>query len=191
MRYVFPRSEPRGGALWAAAGFSWAPSLAVAVLVLGFAGGCAVRYPTVVPMREQQFRSHDEAVTLPLNQEGRSQVANFLDHGGNRFGRNATPDAQAAGHQLILDALGVPGNLKIRADLATSDFCAIAAPLCLAAPILRKRKALTQVIDARNRVPEVPDPIAVCEDEYCWVFRQANNLLTHLVVVRSVRRPRP
>ena len=191
MRYVFPRSEPRGGALWAAAGFSWAPSLAVAVLVLGFAGGCAVRYPTVVPMREQQFRSHDEAAALPLNQEGRSQVANFLEHGGNRFGRNATPDAQAAGHQLILDALGVPGNLKIRADLATSDFCAIATPLCQAAPLFRKRKAVTQVIDARNRQPEVPDPIAVCDDEYCWIFRQANNLLTHLVVVRSVRRPRP
>ena len=160
-------------------------------LVLGLAGGCAVRHPAVVPMREQQFRSHDEAVTLPLNQEGRSQVANFLEHGGNRFGRNATPDMQAAGHQQILDALGVPGNLKIRADLATSDFCAIAAPLCQTAPLFRKRKAVTQVPDARNRQPDVPDPIAVCDDEYCWIFRQANNLLTHLVVVRSVRRSQP
>ena len=160
-------------------------------LLLGFAGGCAVRYPAVVPMREQQFRSHDEAVALPLNQDARSQVASFLEHGGNRFGRNATPDAQAAGHQQILDALGVGDNLKIRADLATSDFCAIAAPLCRAAPLLRKRKALTQVIDARNRQPEVPDPIAVCDDEYCWVFRQASNLLTQLVVVRSVRRSQP
>ena len=160
-------------------------------LVLGFASACAVRNPAVVPMREQQFRSHDEAVALPLNQQGRSQVADFLEHGGNRFGRNAAPDAQAAGHQQILDALGVGGNLKIRADLATSDFCAIAAPLCQAAPLLRKRKALTQVIDARNRQPEVPDPIAVCDDEYCWIFKQANNLLTHLVVVRSVRRLQP
>ena len=160
-------------------------------LLVWFASGCAVRYPAVVPMREQQFRSHDEAVALPLNQEERSAVANFLEHGGNRFGRNATPDAQAAGHQLVLDALGMPGNLKIRADLATSDFCAIAAPLCQAAPLFRKRKAVTQVPDARNRQPEVPDPIAVCDDEYCWIFRQANNLLTHLVVVRSVRRAQP
>ena len=168
-----------------------APSLAVLALVLGFAGGCAVRYPAVVPMREQQFRSHDAAVALPLDKEGRSQVANFLEHGGNRFGRNLAPDAQAAGHQQILDALGVPGNLKIRADLATSDFCAIAALLCQAAPLFRKRKAVTQVPDARNPQPEVPDPIAVCDDEYCWIFRQANNLLTHLVVVRSVRRHQP
>jgi hypothetical protein len=51
--------------------------------------------------------------------------------------------------------------------------------------------AVTQVIDARNRQPEVPDPIAVCDDEYCWIFRQSNNLLTHLVVVRSVRRLQP
>ena len=60
-------------------------------LVLGFATGCAVRYPAVVPMREQQFRSHDEAVALPLDKEGRGEVANFLEHGGNRFGRNAAP----------------------------------------------------------------------------------------------------
>jgi hypothetical protein len=33
-------------------------------LVLGFGSGCAVRHPAVVPMREQQFRSHDEAVAL-------------------------------------------------------------------------------------------------------------------------------
>ena len=59
------------------------------------------------------------------------------------------------------------------------------------APILRKRIAVTQVIDARNRAPEVPDPIAVCDDEYCWIFRQANNRLSQLVVVRSVRRLQP
>jgi hypothetical protein len=119
-------------------------------------------------------------------------VASFLEHGGNRFGRNAVPDAQAAGHRQMLDALAVPANLNIRADLATSDFCAIAAPLCQTAPILlRKRIAVTQVIDARNREPEVPDPIAVCDEEYCWIFRQAGNLLTHLVVVRSVRGVHP
>jgi hypothetical protein len=161
------------------------------VLVLGFAIGCAVRYPAVVPMREQQFRSHDQAVALPLSPEGRGEVASFLEHGGNRFGRNAAPDPQAAGHKQILDALGAEVNLKVRASLATSDFCAIALPLCQAAPIFRKRMAVTQVIDARNREPEVPDPIAVCDDEYCWVFRQANNQLTQLVVVRSVRRLQP
>ena len=160
-------------------------------LAVGFACGCAVHYPAVVPMREQQFRSHDEALALPLDKSGRGEVADFLDKGGNRFGRNAAPDKQAAGHKEMLDALGVQGSLKIRADLATSDFCAIAAALCQAAPILRKRKAVTQVIDARQPRPEVPDPIAVCDDEYCWIFRQSNNLLTHLVVVRSVRRPQP
>ena len=56
---------------------------------------------------------------------------------------------------------------------------------------MRKRIAVTQVIDARNRAPEVPDPIAVCDDEYCWIFRQSNNLLTQLVVERSVRRVKP
>lgn len=159
--------------------------------VLLFGTGCAVRYPAVVPMREQQFRSHDRAVELPLNQEGREEVASFLEHGGNRFGRNPAPDAQAAGHRQILDALGDKDKLKILASLATSDFCAIAAPLCQAAPILRKRIAVTQVIDARNRAPEVPDPIAVCDGEYCWIFHQSNGLLTQLVVVRSVRRSQP
>ena len=161
------------------------------LLVLGFATGCAVRYPAVVPMREQQFRSHDQVVALPLDEEARGEVASFLEHGGNRFGRNAAPDPQAAGHKQILDALAAQGNLKIGASLATSDFCAIAAPLCQAAPIFRKRTVVTQVIDARNRQPEVPDPIAVCDDEYCWIFRQSDNLLTHLVVVRSVRRLQP
>ncbi len=129
-----------------------------AVLVLGFATGCAVRYPAVVPMREQQFRSHDQAVTLPLGADARAEVASFLEHGGNRFGRNPSPDPQAAGHKQILDALGDTADLKIRADLASSDFCAIAAALCQAAPLLRKRIAVTQVIDARNRAPEVPGP---------------------------------
>jgi hypothetical protein len=164
---------------------------ALTMLLMGFATGCAIHYPVVVPMREQQFRSHDQAVALPLDNDGRAEVASFLEHGGNRFGRNAAPDPQAAGHKQVLDALAAQGNLKIRASLATSDFCAIAALLCQAAPILRKRIAVTQVIDARNRAPEVPDPIAVCDDEYCWVFRQSNNLLTHVVVVRSVRRLRP
>src|ERR1035441_10011668 len=90
-------------------------------LLLGFAGGCAVRYPAVVPMREQEFRSHDEAVALPLNQDARSQVASFLEHGGNRFGRNATPDAQAAGHQQILDALGVGDNLDRKSTRLNSS----------------------------------------------------------------------
>jgi hypothetical protein len=161
------------------------------LLVVGFATGCAVRYPPVVPMREQQFRSHDEAAALPLDKDRRGEVEAFLSHGGNRFGRNEVPDAQAAGHKQILDALSAEDNLKIRADLATSDFCAMAAPLCQAAPLFRKRTAVTQVIDARNRAPEVPDPIAVCDDEYCWVFRQANNRLSQLVVVRSVRRVQP
>jgi hypothetical protein len=161
------------------------------LLVLGFATGCAIRYPPVVPMREQQFRSHDEAVALPLAQERRAEIEVFLVHGGNRFGRNAVPDAQAAQHGQILDALSAEGNLKINASLATSDFCAIAGALCQAAPALRKRKAVTQVIDARSREPEVPDPIAVCDAEYCWIFRQANNRLTQVVVVRSVWRPQP
>jgi O-acetyl-ADP-ribose deacetylase (regulator of RNase III) len=142
-------------------------------------------------MREQRFRSHDQAVTLPLNDVTGGEVANFLAHGGNRFGRNPAPDAQESAHKQILSALALADNLKIRASLATSDFCAIAAQLCRAAPAFRKRKAVTQVPDARNREPEVPDPLAVCDDEYCWIFRQANSVLTHLVVVRSVRRPAP
>ena len=165
--------------------------LLLRLVVVAFATGCAVRYPAVVPMRETQFRSHDQAVGLPLDAAGRGEVASFLEHGGNRSGRNAVPDPQAAGHKQILDALAAPGNLKIRADLATSDFCAIAVPLCRAAPIFRKRMAVTQVIDARNGEPEVPDPIAVCDDEYCWIFRQSDNRLTHLVVVRTLRRLRP
>src|ERR1039458_2469196 len=48
------------------------------LLVLGLATGCAVRYPAVVAMREQQFRSHDEAVGLPLDLAGRGEGASFL-----------------------------------------------------------------------------------------------------------------
>src|ERR1019366_7231563 len=109
------------------------------LLVLGFATSCAVRYPAVIPMREQQFRSHDQAVAPPLDQEGRGEVANFPEHGGNRFGRNAAPDAQAAGHKQMLGRLAAGGNLKIPGSLAAPDFCAIAFPPCPAAPILRKR----------------------------------------------------
>jgi hypothetical protein len=167
------------------------PLMRYLLLVLGFSTACAVRYPQVLPMREQQFRSHDQAVALPLDTAGRAGIATFLDHGGNRFGPNPVPDPQAAGHQQVLDALSAAGNLKIHASLATSDFCAIAAALCQAAPLFRKRIAVTQVIDARNRAPEVPDPIAVCDDEYCWVFRQSNDMFTNLVVVRSTRRIQP
>src|SRR5260370_5245595 len=163
----------------------------LSLLVLGFATGCAVRYPMVIPIREQQFRSHGQAVARPLAAEARGEVASWREHGGDRVGRNVAPDAQAAGHKQILDALGDTASLKIRADLATSDFCTIAAALCQAAPLLRKRIAVTQVIDARNRAPEVPDPIAVCDEEYCWIFRQSNNLLTQLVVQRGVRRVKP
>jgi hypothetical protein len=31
----------------------------------------------VIPMREQQFRSHDQAVALPLTAEARGEVASF------------------------------------------------------------------------------------------------------------------
>jgi hypothetical protein len=164
------------------------PPILIALLLIS---SCAVRYPTVVPIREQQFRSHDQPAALPLQKEDRNQVETFLGHGGNRFGRNPVPDAQAAAHQQILDALEKDANLAIRADLASSDFCAIAAPLCAAAPVFRKRIAVTQVIDARERQPAVPDPIAVCDDEYCWVFRQASNRFTGFTVVRSVRRGKP
>ncbi len=166
-------------------------TLQATLLVLLFTTGCAVRYPTVVPIREQQFRSHDQPAALPLQKDDRAEFERFLSHGGNRFGRNPVPDAQAAGHKQILDALEKDPNLTIRGDLASSDFCAIAAPLCGAAPIFRKRIAVTQVIDARERQPAVPDPIAVCDDEYCWVFRQATNRLTGVVVVRSVKRGKP
>ena len=164
---------------------------AVVLFTLGLATGCAVRYPKVIPIREEQFRSHDQPVALPLTSGARGEVARFLELGGNRFGRNPAPDAQAAGHRQALDALAVPANLTVRADVASSDFCAIAAALCQAAPIFRKRVASTQVIDARRRGPEVPEPIGVCDDEYCWVFHQANQLLTDVVVVRSTQRVKP
>jgi hypothetical protein len=160
-------------------------------LVLLLTTACAVRYPTVVPIREQQFRSPDQPAALPLQKEDRAVFELFLSHGGNRFGRNPVPDAQAAAHKQILDALEKDSNLAIRADIATSNFCAIAISLCAAAPVFQKRNAITQVIDARERQPAVPDPIAVCDDEYCWVFRQASNRFTGLVVVRSVRRAKP
>ena len=165
--------------------------LQAALLALLFTAACAVRYPTVVPIREQQFRSQDQPAPLPLQKDDRAEIERFLSHGGNRFGRNPAPDAQASGHKQVLDALEKAPDLVIRADLATSDFCAIAAALCAEAPIFRKRIAVTQVIDARERQPAVPDPIAVCDDEYCWVFRQAANRLTGVVVVRSVRRVKP
>jgi hypothetical protein len=162
--------------------------LSVAMLTMT---SCAVRYPTIVPVREQQFRSHDQPAPLPLQKTDRTQFESFLGHGGNRFGRNPVPDAQAAGHQQVLEALEKDANLAIRGDVASSDFCAIASPLCAAAPIFRKRTAVTQVIDARERQPAVPDPIAVCDDEYCWIFLQAANRFTGLTVVRSVRRVKP
>jgi hypothetical protein len=168
------------------------PAIAFALLfTLLFNPACAVRYPTVVPIREQQFRSHDQPAPLPLQKEDRSQFELFLSHGGNRFGRNPVPDSQAAVHKQILDAMEHDANLAIRADLATSDFCAIAAPLCTAAPVFRRRIAVTQVIDARERQPAVPDPIAVCDDEYCWVFRQAANRFTSVFATRAVRRGKP
>ena len=150
-----------------------------------------MRYPKVIPMREQQFRSNDRPLTLPLNPPDRAEVAHFLEFGGNRFGRSPVPDAQGAGHKQVLDALAVAGNLPVRADLATSDFCAMAAALCQAAPIFRKRVATTQVIDARNARPDVPEPIGVCDDEYCWIFTQENQRLTSVVVIRSVQRVKP
>ena len=163
----------------------------LAAVALGAAGGCAVRYPNVIPMREQQFRSHDRAVGLPLSPQDRAEVARFLELGGNRSGRNPVPDAQGAAHQQALDALAVAGNLAVRADLATSDFCAMAPALCQAAPLFRKRAATTQVIDARNPRPDVPEPIGVCDDEYCWIFSHENQRLATLVVTRAVQRVKP
>jgi hypothetical protein len=166
----------------------WLPPI---LLALVLSSACAIRYPTVVPIREQQFRSHDQPAALPLQKEDRNQFETFIGHGGNRFGRNPVPDPHAAAHLQIFDALEKNANLVIRGDLASSDFCAIAATLCAAAPIFRKRIAVTQVIDARERQPAVPDPIAVCDDEYCWVFHQAANRLTGVIAVRSIRREKP
>ncbi|MEO8595923.1 MAG: hypothetical protein ABI759_21560 [Candidatus Solibacter sp.] len=161
-----------------------------AALGLGMLG-CAVRYPKIIAVREEQFRSHDAAVALPLTVETRGEVSHFLEFGGNRLGRNAVPDEQGETHRQALDALGVAANLAVRSDLATADFCAMAAPLCAAAPLFQKRVAITQVIDARNRAPEVPEPIGVCDDEYCWVFHHENQRLTQLVVMRSTQRAKP
>ena len=40
--------------------------LAATLLALVITAACAVRYSTVVPIREQQFRSHDQPAALPL-----------------------------------------------------------------------------------------------------------------------------
>ena len=119
-------------------------------------------------------------------------MASFLEHGGNRFGRNAVPDTQAEGHKQVLDALAEAGNLKIRADLATSDFCAIAAPLCQAAPIFRKRIAVTQVIDARNRGAGGAGPDRGLRRRILLGLPAGGEpTLTQLVVMRSVWRAKP
>jgi hypothetical protein len=165
--------------------------LGLAVVVLGATSACAVKYPKVIPVREQQFRSHDQPVGLPLTPQTKTEVGHFLELGGNRFGRNPVPDAQDAGHKQALDALAAAGNLAVRADLATSDICAMAAALCQAAPIFRNRVATTQVIDARNARPEVPEPIGVCDDEYCWVFHHENQRLTDVLVMRAAQRAKP
>ena len=165
--------------------------LVLIAAALGVTASCAVRYPKVIPMREQQFRSHDRPVELPLTPQDKTEVAHFLELGGNRSGRNTVPDAQDAGHKQALDALAVTANLAVRADLATSDFCAMAAALCQAAPIFRKRVATSQVIDARNPRPLVPEPIGVCDDEYCWIFTHENQRFTQLVVIRAAQRAKP
>jgi hypothetical protein len=166
-------------------------TLPVVLTVLLLTSACAVRYPTVIPVREQQFRSHDQPAPLPLQKDQRAEFEHFLNYGGNRFGRNPVPDARAAAHKQLLDALEKDANLNIRADLATSSFCAIAVALCESAPIFQKQIAVTQVIDARDRAPAVPDPIAVCDGDYCWVFRQASNRFTGVTAMRSVRRVKP
>ena len=63
----------------------------------------------------------------------------FLEHGGNRFGRNAGAGQAGGRAQTDPRCADGGGQPAIRADLATSDFCAIAAQLCQAAPIFRKR----------------------------------------------------
>jgi hypothetical protein len=164
---------------------------AALAFALFLTNACAVRYPPIIPIREQQFRSHDQPAALPLQKDDRAEFDAFLNHGGNRFGRNPVQDPQAAAHKLLLDALEKDSSLAVRADLASSSFCAIATGLCGAAPIFQKRTAVTQVIDARERQPAVPDPIAVCDDEYCWIFRQASNRFTGVIAVRSIHRAKP
>jgi hypothetical protein len=161
------------------------------LIPLVFCVACAVRYPPLVIVREAQYRSADSPAALPLDLASRAQLLDFLNHGGNRTARNPSTGRQAAAHRALLDALSDSAHLTIRADLATSDFCAIAAPLCRAAPILVHRKAVSEVIDARNPAPEVPSPLAVCDDEYCWIFHHSHNRLTDVLVVRGLRRPRP
>jgi hypothetical protein len=162
----------------------------VAALAILAATGCAIRYPAVAPVREKQFRT--EPIRLPLDARDRSALEEFLSKGGNRLARNPTPDRLAEAHKKILDALENQSHLKVRTDLATSNFCAIAAALCQAAPVFRKWKVATEVVDARADAPPVPSPYAVSDGEYWWVFRfNDQRQLDQVLVMRTVARGKP
>ena len=160
------------------------PSIAVLAAM-----GCSIRYPAVAPVREKQFRA--DPAGLPLGSKDRQKLEDFLDKGGNRVGRK-TPDRLAEAHKRVLNALVNPSNLTVRTDLATSNFCAIAAALCQAAPVFQKRKVTTEVVDARFDAPAVPSPYAVSDGEYWWVFRfNDQQQLDQVLVMRTVARGKP
>lgn len=159
--------------------------------------GCAVKYAVV---REERFRSEvnrSDRIQLPLTQQSTPRLLEFLNAGGDRTKMDkieAMPNAESI-YGPLLKALQNPRMMTASTRTPRKQFCQIAAEICSQTKLFRGRRAVTDVIDARERVPVFPYPIAVSDGRYWWIFyarrEQGEDRFYELLVTRTVLRKEP
>lgn len=153
-----------------------------AVLVVGLAGCCHVRY---VPVREARFRTETARsgrLQLPLTAAGRAKLLGFLRAGGDsdRVGNTLVDPTAETHYGPLLDRLAEPAPLTLDDMLEKR-----ALRQWLPGPVLR------QVIDAREESPPAISPVAVGDGRYWWIFYQRQKRLVELLVTVSAEPRKP
>ena len=168
----------------------WLRVLALACMVASSA--CALRYAVV---RESLYRSEgskQDRIALPLDDKSASILVDFLDTGVRREGDVSTPNRKPDNDPVygsLLQALRSPENLDVDLSKSGRHFCDAAVKLCAHTRLFRGRPATFDVIDARERQPVFPYPIAVSDGHFWWIFyhrrdKNGRETLQQLLVTR-------
>jgi hypothetical protein len=134
---------------------------------------CAVRYAVV---RESLYRSEEskqDRIALPLDDKSASVLVGLLDTGVRRDAAATTPNRKPENDPIygsLLQALRSTDSLDVDLSKPGKRFCDIAVKLCGHTRVFRGRPATFDVIDARERQPVFPYPIAVSDGRFWWIF---------------------
>jgi len=151
------------------------------VLILFVYLNCCYRYePSFVAVRESDFRFGP--VSLPLNQENRTELNLFLVKGGDKSISDYVDPMAPKRYAGLLDLLSNSEFLKDYKNFALEGQRKTTKISKVLKQWLRD-PIVYQIVDATQKRPPLVNPISITDGSYWWVFYRMKDTEDHYKIV--------